>query len=69
MQYLTRWRLTLAASMLRSSDRAIAQIAEEFGYESESAFNRAFKRAFGFPPARYRRQQRSAARPNSRSRA
>jgi len=56
MQYLTRWRLTLAASKLRSSDRAIAQIAEEFGYESESAFNRAFKRELGMPPAAWRRQ-------------
>jgi AraC family transcriptional regulator, alkane utilization regulator len=57
MQYLTRWRLTLAASKLRSSDRAIAQIAEEFGYESESAFNRAFKREFEMPPAAWRRQR------------
>ena len=62
MQYLTRWRLTLAASRLRSSDRAIAQIAEEAGYESESAFNRAFKREFEMPPAAWRRQ--SAATPN-----
>ena len=57
MQYLTRWRLTLAASTLRSSDRAVAQIAEEFGYESESAFNRAFKREFEMPPAAWRRQR------------
>jgi AraC-like DNA-binding protein len=57
MQYLTRWRLTLAAAKLRSSDRAIAQVAEEFGYESESAFNRAFKREFEMPPAAWRRQQ------------
>jgi AraC-like DNA-binding protein len=57
MQYLTRWRLTLAAAMLRSSDRAIAQVAEKFGYESESAFNRAFKREFEMPPAAWRRQR------------
>ena len=57
MQYLTRWRLALAASMLRSSDVAIARIAEEFGYESESAFNRAFKREFEVPPAAWRRQR------------
>ena len=66
MQYLTRWRLALAAAMLRSSDRAIAQVAQEFGYESESAFNRAFKREFEMPPAAWRRQdpqpkQREAA--------
>jgi AraC family transcriptional regulator, alkane utilization regulator len=57
MQYLTRWRLTLAAATLRSSDRAIAKVAEEFGYESESAFNRAFKREFEMPPAAWRRQR------------
>ena len=57
MQYLTRWRLVLAAAALRSSDRAIAGIAEESGYESESAFNRAFKREFEMPPAAWRRQR------------
>jgi AraC-like DNA-binding protein len=57
MQYLTRWRLALAAATLRSSNRAIAQVAEEFGYESESAFNRAFKREFHVPPAAWRRQR------------
>jgi len=61
MQYLTRWRLTLAAARLRSSDRAIAQIADEFGYESESAFNRAFKREFEMPPAAWRRQRIQSA--------
>jgi AraC family transcriptional regulator, alkane utilization regulator len=62
MQYLTRWRLALAAAMLSSSDRAIAQVAEEFGYESESAFNRAFKREFAMPPAAWRRQRRAPER-------
>ncbi|MCC6611696.1 MAG: AraC family transcriptional regulator [Burkholderiales bacterium] len=57
MQYLTRWRLALAAAMLRSSDCAVARVAEEFGYESESAFNRAFKREFDVPPAAWRRQR------------
>ena len=57
MQYLIRWRLALAADRLRSSDRPIAQIAEEFGYESESAFNRAFKRQFEMPPAAWRKRR------------
>ena len=57
MQYLTRWRLVLAAAALRSGNRTIAQVAEESGYESESAFNRAFKREFGMPPAAWRRQE------------
>jgi AraC-like DNA-binding protein len=59
MQYLMRWRLTLAAAALRSSGRAIAQIATDCGYESESAFNRAFKREFEVPPATWRRQRSS----------
>jgi len=45
---------------LGSTSRGVADIAEEVGYESEAAFNRAFKREFGSPPARYRRDQRAA---------
>src|SRR5579863_8855303 len=44
MQYLMRWRLALAAQMLRSGGEAITRIAERAGYESEAAFSRAFKR-------------------------
>ena len=55
MQYLTRWRLALAARALRSGSDAIMRIAEQSGYESEAAFNRAFKREFGVPPAAWRR--------------
>lgn len=57
MQYLTRWRLTVAAQRLRVDDASLASIAQHIGYESESAFNRAFKREFGMPPAAWRRQQ------------
>jgi AraC-like DNA-binding protein len=60
MQYLMRWRLALAAAALRSGDRTIGRIAEDFGYESESAFNRAFKREFEVPPAAWRRAGRGA---------
>ncbi len=55
MQYLMRWRLALAAAALRAGKRTIARVAEESGYDSESAFNRAFKREFGMPPAAWRR--------------
>lgn len=61
MAYLTGWRLRLAAQALTSSPKGIADVAAAVGYESEAAFNRAFKRAFGVPPARYRRQSRNAA--------
>lgn len=58
--YLTRWRLQLGAQLLTSTSRSVAQIAAEVGYESEPSFNRAFKREFGLPPARFRRQSKSA---------
>jgi transcriptional regulator GlxA family with amidase domain len=61
MTYLTGWRLRLAAQALTSSSKGVADIAAAVGYESEAAFNRAFKRAFGAPPARYRRQSRNTA--------
>jgi AraC-like DNA-binding protein len=60
MAYLTRWRLYLGAETLASSSDSVAQIAGDVGYESEAAFNRAFKRHFGTPPARFRNQARSA---------
>lgn len=55
MAYLTRWRLGLGARALTSTSHGVAQIASEVGYESEAAFNRAFKRVYGRPPARYRK--------------
>jgi len=58
MAYLIRWRLKLAARALASTSRGVAQIAEDVGYESEAAFNRAFKREFGLPPARYRNERK-----------
>jgi len=60
MAYLTRWRLQLGAQMLVSTSYSVAQIASEVGYESEAAFNRAFKRQFQSPPARFRSESRSA---------
>jgi AraC-like DNA-binding protein len=59
MTYLTRWRLQVAARSLEKTARGVAEIAAEVGYESEAAFNRAFKREFGQPPGRYRSQHRS----------
>ena len=56
MQYLTRWRTSLAARQLRESDAPIIRVATDVGYESEAAFNRAFKREFGLPPATWRKR-------------
>jgi AraC-like DNA-binding protein len=58
MSYLTRWRLQLGAQRLKSSSRSVAEVAVEVGYESEAAFNRAFKREYRVPPARFRSESR-----------
>jgi AraC-like DNA-binding protein len=55
MRYLARWRIQVAAHQLRTSEQSLARIAEQVGYESEAAFNRAFKRSFGTPPATWRK--------------
>jgi AraC-like DNA-binding protein len=57
IQYLTCWRLQLAAEMLRDGNSAISQIAASVGYDSEAAFNRAFKRYTGKPPAAWRSKE------------
>ena len=60
MQYLANWRIQVGAQLLRQSNRNVATIALEVGYESEAAFSRAFKRMVGSPPAAWRRAQVSA---------
>jgi AraC-like DNA-binding protein len=55
LTYLARWRLQLAARLLQTTQKAVLHVAIDVGYESEAAFNRAFKREFGLPPAQYRR--------------
>jgi len=57
--YLTRWRLHLAAQLLTSTSKSVAEIAGDIGYESEPSFNRAFKREFTLPPARFRAQSKT----------
>ncbi|MGE3510053.1 MAG: AraC family transcriptional regulator, partial [Vicinamibacterales bacterium] len=61
MQYLTNWRMQLAASHLLAGNDAVASIAERVGYESEAAFSRAFKKAVGTPPSQWRRRRAGGA--------
>jgi AraC-like DNA-binding protein len=61
MAYLTDWRLKLGAERLQTSGDSVAQVAEAVGYNSEAAFNRAFKRAFGAPPAKFRLRQKTGS--------
>ena len=55
MEYLGRWRMLLAADRLRHTDDAVSEIALSLGYESESAFSRAFRRMMGCSPREYAR--------------
>ena len=55
MRYLAAWRMQLAKQMMREGAHNIQEVATRVGYESEAAFNRAFKRATGSPPATWRK--------------
>ena len=61
MQYLTQWRMMLAANLLSRSSAPLARIAEDVGYQTDTAFSRAFRREFGEPPASWRRTHASRA--------
>jgi AraC-like DNA-binding protein len=65
LTYLTWWRMTLAARLLRASDTPANVVAGKVGYTSEYAFAHAFKRAYGRPPGTYRRQELHPQRPSS----
>src|SRR5579885_1132260 len=54
IEYVTGWRMQLAAERIRNSNDGLASIAADIGYESEAAFNRAFKRVTGMTPGRWR---------------
>jgi AraC-like DNA-binding protein len=56
MEYLSRWRMLLAGDKLMNSQDSVSVIALELGYESESAFSKAFKREMGCSPRQYARQ-------------
>jgi AraC-like DNA-binding protein len=57
MQYLTQWRMLLASNLLARGNLPLARVAEQVGYQTDTAFSRAFRREFGAPPAAWRRQQ------------
>jgi AraC-like DNA-binding protein len=58
-QYLTQWRMQLAAGWLRDTDAKVIEVAMQVGYENETAFSRAFRRAVGESPAAWRRARRA----------
>jgi AraC-like DNA-binding protein len=63
MQYVTRWRMHVALTLLQADDAAQSELAGRLGYQSEAAFSRAFKRLMGISPgaARRRAQGRAAS--------
>jgi AraC-like DNA-binding protein len=66
LAYLTWWRMTTAARLLREGDLPVRSVAARAGYTSEFAFTKAFKRELGVPPNEYRFQSRPARAPNPR---
>jgi AraC-like DNA-binding protein len=59
MAYVTRWRMNVACRHLAGTKQGVDQVAASVGYESVAAFNRAFKKHLGLPPAAWRAQQRA----------
>lgn len=60
MQYLMQWRMLLATNLLARSDAPLASIAQDVGYQTDTAFSRAFRREFGVPPAAWRTRKQRA---------
>ena len=58
LTYLTWWRLTTGARLLRTTDSPLTAVAERTGYGSPYAFANAFKRQYGVSPGQYRRRRR-----------
>ena len=59
--YLRGRRLAFALKEVRDSEKSLLDIALAYGFSSQEAFTRAFRRAYGVPPGEYRRNGRSRA--------
>lgn len=55
IRYLTDWRIHVAADLLATTEMTVGAVGRRVGYDSEESFSRAFKRARGISPGRYRR--------------
>ena len=58
MRYCTQWRLRMASAMLEDEPSKVADVAYSVGFSSGAAFNRAFKRQYGQPPATWRKRRK-----------
>ncbi len=54
MQYVTGWRMQKSLELLTRGDAKLSEIGPQVGYETEPAFNKAFKRVIGATPGQYR---------------
>ena len=61
MQYLTRWRVQLAARLLTDGPAKVSAVGRDVGYKSDAAFSRSFKRVAGVSPAEWRDGVRGGA--------
>ncbi|MBL8155138.1 MAG: helix-turn-helix transcriptional regulator, partial [Anaerolineae bacterium] len=59
-QYVTRWRMQVAADLLKNSSLTLSEIANRVGYRSDLTFSKAFRRQMNTSPGRYRRAARHA---------
>jgi AraC-like DNA-binding protein len=65
MEYLTHWRMMLAGDRLKNTDNPVSGIALSLGYESESAFGKAFKRVMGHSPRQHGRASKAPSAPRA----
>jgi AraC-like DNA-binding protein len=65
IQFLTRWRMHVATTLLRDGGATVSELSHRLGYRSEAAFSRAFKRVMGHPPSSVARGGAQAAAPAS----
>jgi AraC-like DNA-binding protein len=61
IQYLTQWRMQLAARLLADGAAKVSAVGRDVGYDSEAAFSRAFKKVAGVPPAQWRARHTTPA--------
>jgi AraC-like DNA-binding protein len=61
LHYVTRWRMAKATGLLRDGSASLSEVARRVGYDSETAFSKAFKRSVGRSPGAYRRAVQSGA--------